>query len=188
MSNYPQYPAIPEKQQLILSKMCGRPISQEQIEALIAKIISRCEVRPNGCWEWLGLSRTGNGYGFVCFAGTNRIVHRISYALFTGSIPGPGLVLDHICRCRTCINPNHLRAVTTRENVTQNSISVVAINAAKTHCKHGHELTPENLYQQRSGERTRRVCRECALAKLHRRWRKRNPNCSPTIRRRKRLV
>lgn len=73
---------------------------------------------PDKCWVWQG--RVGlAGYGYVTTSEFGdkrpRIAHRVSYRLFVGPIP-EGLVLDHLCRVRRCINPAHLEPVTTAEN------------------------------------------------------------------------
>jgi hypothetical protein len=94
--------------------------------------------------------------------------HRVTYALVKGPIPA-GLQLDHLCRNTSCVNPNHLEAVTTREN-TMRSTGLSALNAKKTHCLRGHEFTPENTYVKRGDGA--RVCRQCAAERTRRegRW------------------
>jgi hypothetical protein len=71
--------------------------------------------------------------------------HRIAYEIGVGPIP-EGLVIDHLCRTRGCMNPTHLDPKTNRANLlAPGSVALAAINAAKTHCKRGHELAPDNL-------------------------------------------
>jgi hypothetical protein len=66
------------------------------------------------CWVWVGrLNR--NGYGRVALGGREPMAHRASYEAHVGPIP-EGLVLDHLCRVRCCINPRHLEPVTVQEN------------------------------------------------------------------------
>ncbi len=79
----------------------------ERIERKILKASS-------GCWLWLG-EYNRNGYGRVKFAGRKLMAHRVIYELVVDQIPD-GLVLDHICRNRCCVNPDHLEEVTIREN------------------------------------------------------------------------
>lgn len=70
---------------------------------------------PNGCWLWTGtIERTG--YGRFWLGGRQEIAHRASYALLIGPIP-EGLTIDHLCRVRACVNPDHLEPVTLAENI-----------------------------------------------------------------------
>jgi hypothetical protein len=89
------------------------------------------------CWEWLGPVNT-KGYG----RWRKKNVHRVAYEQIVGAIP-LGLVLDHICRNRKCVRPEHLRAVTNKENVIA-GIGPTAINARKTHCYRGHPFNDDN--------------------------------------------
>ena len=102
------------------------------------------------CIEWAG-SRNRDGYGVV----GGEMAHRRVYELEVGPIP-PGLELDHLCRNRACVNPEHLEPVTHAENVAR------SFPATKPACKNGHEFTPENTYaippRRRGGKRQ---CREC---------------------------
>lgn len=69
----------------------------------------------DGCWLWTGCVDTC-GYGRFFLEGKSRAAHRISYQLHRGLVPD-GLVLDHLCRIRSCVNPWHMEAVSQRENV-----------------------------------------------------------------------
>lgn len=110
------------------------------------------------CWEWPGASN-GSGYGRVSVGpGKAEYVHRHVYELIVGLIP-PGLDLDHLCRNRSCGNPLHLDPVTRGENVRRSPIAPAAVNARKTHCKWGHEFTPENTTRDARGRRGCRTCR-----------------------------
>lgn len=69
---------------------------------------------PGGCWIWTG-SVEGKGYGHPTIAGKKHPAHRLAYELLVGPVP-EGLHLDHLCRVRRCVNPEHLEPVTSREN------------------------------------------------------------------------
>lgn len=77
-------------------------------------------IKRDGCWQWDG-SIDVKGYGRIKFQGRNRLAHRISFELHRGEIPD-GADIDHKCRNRACVNPDHLHAVTHWEN-TQNLAS-----------------------------------------------------------------
>jgi hypothetical protein len=122
---------------------------------IFVKLMRRMARDASGCWVWHG-NVDKCGYGRL--ADNHRLdsAHRISYKLFKGPIP-TGLEIDHLCRNRSCFNPAHLEAVTHRENIMRGE-GVAAKYAKQTHCKHGHELTPENVYHWRGIMRTCRTC------------------------------
>lgn len=124
------------------------------------------------CWLWTG-GRGGKGtpsqrYGQY----RRRRAHRVSYELLVGAVPS-GLVLDHKCRRRECVNPGHLEPVTHRVNILRGEGNA-AINARKSACKHGHPLSGRNLLMT-SGRKgaPRRACRACALNRKIK-WSERN--------------
>ena len=109
---------------------------------------------PNtGCWLWTRAG--GEGYGRISSKGKLWLAHRLAYELLRGPIP-PGLEIDHLCRTRSCVNPEHMDIVTKGENVLRGR-GITARNVHKTHCPEGHELEAPKLL----GGRYRRVCREC---------------------------
>ena len=131
-----------------------------------AKYIERFWSRVNKtatCWLWLA-ARQSQGYGVLrinCVRGSQGVLvyaHRVSYELTKGKIPD-GLELDHLCRVRHCVNPDHLEAVSGDENIRR-GISLAAINARKTHCKLGHPLSGDNLYLRPDG-----MGRQCLVCK-----------------------
>jgi hypothetical protein len=97
-------------------------------------------------------------------------VHVAVYELLVGAVP-EGLQLDHLCRVRHCCNPRHLEPVTGKENVRRGIVSAYqrSIPLWMTHCRRGHEFTPENTYVPPSGQR---VCRSCLRAAQARWYRK----------------
>lgn len=114
---------------------------------------------PNAkCWEWKGhINR--NGYGTFYFAHSRtRMAHRLAYELVLGPIP-EGMVLDHICRKRNCVNPKHLQPVTNLENIDRGSIRA----SQRTHCSHGHPFDDNNTIIRRDGKgwSRGRLCRTC---------------------------
>jgi hypothetical protein len=112
------------------------------------------------CWRWTA-RKNRDGYG-TFWDGRNKVLaHRWSWVEANGEIPD-GLVLDHLCRTRSCVRPDHLRPVTSRENVlAPGSLSVSAIHVAKTHCPRGHELAGDNLIRSHLKD-GRRACRSCS--------------------------
>ena len=128
---------------------------------------SRCRwpigyvVQENGCWEWTG-SKNGGGYGQMYDMVTGRIVtaHRWMYEQHVGPI-AQGLTIDHLCRNRACVRPEHMEPVTRGENVLR-GISLPAQNAKKTQCLAGHEFNEENTYINENGWR---ACRTCDAAR-----------------------
>lgn len=110
----------------------------------------------DGCWQWTGVKMPA-GYGVFGAYRRNVMAHRFSYEEVVGPIP-PGLHLDHLCRNTSCVNPDHLEPVTPAVNVLR-GVGFAALNARKTHCKSGHEFTPENTYIR--PDRSGRDCLEC---------------------------
>jgi hypothetical protein len=112
------------------------------------------------CHTW-HRGRTGSGYGAFSPTGRGSTIgaHVWSYIRAYGPIP-EGLVVDHLCRVRHCVNPLHLEAVTQLVN-TMRGETPAAKNAAKSHCVNGHEFTKENTAIYPSGKRTRRQCKAC---------------------------
>ena len=118
---------------------------------LCAKAYEDC----NGCWQWTG-TIDDLGYGRVRRGKRQYRAHRLSYEGFIADIPD-GLVIDHLCRNRSCINPWHMDPVPQGVNASRGN---KARSRDRTHCKQGHELTPENTRD--TGKR--RICRECQRA------------------------
>ena len=126
-------------------------------EAAITRFWSKV-LRTPSCWLWLG-GRTKRGYGAYFNDNTQMLAYRFAFIVSRGSVP-EGMVLDHLCRVKHCVNPDHLEAVTQRVNVLRGD-APAAINARRTHCSEGHELSDANTYES-SRRRGWRICRPCA--------------------------
>lgn len=110
-------------------------------------------VQGEGCWLWTG-RLDGGGYGDFWHSGRYSKAHRYSYEVLVGPIPD-GMQLDHLCRTRHCVRPDHLEPVTQAENIRRG----VNHERAKTHCSKGHTYDEANTYL--APHRTMRNCRTC---------------------------
>lgn len=110
------------------------------------------------CIVWTGNLNFG-GYGVIWSSKYKRafMAHRVLWEGINGKIP-EGLCIDHLCRNRACVNVNHLRVVTNKENVLC-GVGVSAQYARQTHCHKGHLLFGDNL-KPRKGKHER-VCKTC---------------------------
>ena len=105
-----------------------------------------------------------DGYGSFYFRKKNRRAHRVAYYIHNGDIPS-GMVIDHICKNRNCVNIEHLRMITSAENTLDNSDSVGARNKRKMFCKNGHP------FDKKYGKQ--RYCSICSSEKtkqLRKKW------------------
>lgn len=108
------------------------------------------------CWIWAGKPKA-EGYGTFTVERRPEYAHRASYVIHRGPIPD-GLVIDHLCRVRICVNPAHLEPITRHENFVR---GIRAIHPEHgTHCAQGHEWNDENTYWNPA--RTQRHCRVCS--------------------------
>lgn len=117
-------------------------------------------IKTPDCWIWIGaVGRAGYGkfspFGRV---GGNHYAHRLSYQWLVGPIPA-GLVIDHLCRQHACVNPQHLEAVTPRENVMRGE-NVKVILSRSGYCLRGHEANDDNVYRVKESGRIA-YCRPC---------------------------
>lgn len=108
------------------------------------------------CIDWTAYLNE-DGYGTFKVAGKVLKAHRFSYEQFVGPIP-TSLQIDHLCRRRNCVNPDHIEPVTSGEN-SRRGETIAAANLCKTHCPKGHAYEGDNLYLYPDG---RRECRTCS--------------------------
>jgi hypothetical protein len=122
------------------------------------------------CWNWMA-DRHKRGYGLFHvgrFGGKRRVsvAHRVAWEMLVGPIPS-GLVLDHLCRNTSCVNPDHLEPVSQRENVLRGAVT--APRTRRTTCAKGLHSMSDALVDPRTGWRE---CRPCALASARERYRR----------------
>lgn len=124
------------------------------------RFMEKVDQHEDGCWLWTAGSN-GNGYGVfhvgvVEGSKVRSYAHRWSYEQHVGPIPD-GLDIDHLCRVRECVNPDHLEPVTRRTNLRRSPL-VGRSSHPKDECLRGHELAGENLYVSPQGVRRCRTC------------------------------
>lgn len=135
----------------------GGPAPRSQGDKSVAERFWEKVDADGDCWVWIGVinrKAPSDGYG-VAWDGQKTVgAHRLAWRLLVGE-PPLGLDLDHLCRNRSCVNPDHLQPVTHLVNVRRGAAGWNT--AAKTHCPRGHPYQGENLiiYQGR------RFCRAC---------------------------
>jgi hypothetical protein len=136
-------------------------------EELPLRMVSKIDVdAESGCWNWT--ASRNKGYGQINWGGRPRGTHRVVYELIVGAIPS-GLQIDHLCRNRSCCNPDHLEPVTHAENVRRGADAV-------THCPQGHPYDEANTGYNGRGS-TRRRCLACHRAQARARVRRLKEAC-----------
>lgn len=130
----------------------GRFISRPIEERFFERVQEPFDVQ-NDCWMWTG-SKTGNGYGQVWLNTKEKeAAHRVAYKMFVGPIP-EGFHVDHLCRNRLCVRPDHLEPLSAHLNIGQ-------WHRARTHCRKGHPYDRENTRYRLREDRIYRQCRIC---------------------------
>lgn len=119
---------------------------------LIDRFVAKVEFTDD-CWLWTAATNN-TGYGIFRGEDRNHVAHRFAYETFVE--PADGLDIDHLCRIRNCVNPDHLEPVTRRENLLRGE-TLTAANTGKTHCPKGHPLVEPNLCGGMNG----RKCKTC---------------------------
>jgi hypothetical protein len=123
----------------------------------VARLMKSALVVESGCWEWTA-SLDKYGYGKFYADHKHVTASRFSYIAFNDKVPEPGMVVDHECRNRRCVNPEHLREITNAKNVLIGDGLSAKFKIA-THCKHGHEFSGKNVWVHPT--LGYRQCREC---------------------------
>jgi hypothetical protein len=136
-------------------------------KSLLDRFLEKIAPEPNtGCWLWTAYARPVDGYGEISVGGSKggpQLAHRVAHELFKGPIPN-GLEIDHLCRVRCCVNPDHLEPVTRAVNIERGvgPATLRAKYAATIRCPQGHEYTHGNTYFARTAKGyTNRMCRTC---------------------------
>lgn len=126
-------------------------------EPLAARLFAKVLVLPSGCWVFQPAVKD-DWYGKIRDDGKTSNVHTVVWTWLRGPVPD-GLELDHLCRYRPCCNPDHLDAVTHRENCFRGLAPVFAKlrRVTQTHCKRGHEFNSVNT----NFTTKQRVCTIC---------------------------
>ena len=135
-------------------------MTDEQLRRFQAKTVMGSLFSGTPCWLWTS-SKTPDGYGKTSLRRKTLLAHRVSFEHAVGSIP-QGMELDHLCRNRACVNPEHLEIVTRRINQIRGS-GFVAMNVSKTACKSGHPFDLYNTYWRSNGHRGCRACNREAV-------------------------
>jgi hypothetical protein len=126
----------------------------------LRELFAKVDVVPGGCWTWTGGLQEGYGICKALRPGGSRLVYKQVYEMLVKTVP-EDLQLDHLCRNRACCNPAHLDPVPQKVNILRGE-GACAQHARKTHCKRGHEFTPENTGKASNNGRYCIICSRAA--------------------------
>src|SRR5215831_11195343 len=111
-------------------KVDVRMMTRDEMRALLSG-----DYNPRtACWEWTA-GKIPEGYGVFRIGGTPRGAHRVAYELFHDMTIAPRMQIDHLCRNRGCVRPDHLEVVTPQVNQLR-GYGLGGVNGRKTHCPH----------------------------------------------------
>ncbi len=117
---------------------------------VVKRFLDKIIIVGSGCWEWQA-AKNNIGYGVFHFKKL-VLAHRFSYEYYHGEIT-VGLVIDHKCNNRACVNPEHLQEITQKANLLRGN-TLQGINSRKTQCSKGH---PYDYVDSNGGRR----CKKC---------------------------
>lgn len=140
---------------------------RDQRQATTARFWEKADTSagPDACWPWRE-HRNRDGYGGVTVGGRHHYAHRVAYERTIGPIP-PGLVIDHLCRNPSCVNPAHMEPVTILTNTLRGKRRG-PLRHPLTHCKYGHPFDDANTrFRMRPEGQMWRQCRACEERRDH---------------------
>ena len=141
----------------------NRNKGQFQAIPLLDRIESKIERVPfSTCWYWIG-AISSRGYGSIYLNGRIRTAHSVTYEIKYGKVPA-GKELNHLCKHKSCCNPDCLEAVTHSENMRYSDAEYRAgrKRVKKMYCTNGHPLFGPNYVRSRC-----RTCSNDYRKKLH---------------------
>ena len=140
---------------------------QNPIGRFLEKVEFPLKNNPTRCWVWVGSCggyTDRNNYGRFWYKEHNVSAHRFSYQFISKKQIPDGYEIDHLCKNTRCVNPEHLQPLPHSEN-SNHSDNPMALNSRKTHCINGHELSGENLYIKKNGNRLCYACNKIRTKK-----------------------